>query len=179
MPIHVIVQYCTHPLPQRVAEYDECVERNLANPHVAMVHNLAQVGTAVPLQFQSHRKYRAKPLGRWMTYRDAFDYANAELSGELVCVSNLDVFLDPQTQWDAAAQILSDGVRVLCLSRIEMRRDGSIFKDPELDRLSFALSQDAWVFRPPINVKNCDFEIGILGCDNAIAHRLRNSGYVR
>ena len=40
-PIHLIVQYCNDPRPARAAEYDECFRRNLANPHVVAVHNLA------------------------------------------------------------------------------------------------------------------------------------------
>jgi hypothetical protein len=40
-----------------------------------------------------------------------------------------------------------------------------------------AHTQDAWFYRTPINVNDCDFELGLVGCDNAIAHRLKNSGY--
>ena len=45
MPVHLIIQYCNDPRPPRQAEYDECVRRNLDNPHVAVVHNLVEPGT--------------------------------------------------------------------------------------------------------------------------------------
>ena len=39
-------------------------------------------------------------------------------------------------------------------------------------------SQDAWVFRGRIKpVPDCDFGLGIPGCDNAIAERLQRVGY--
>src|SRR5436190_23791826 len=44
---------------------------------------------------------------------------------------------------------------------------------------SFANSQDAWIFRAPLeNVNHCDFCVGTLGCDNAIAHRIKQAGYL-
>jgi hypothetical protein len=39
-------------------------------------------------------------------------------------------------------------------------------------------SQDAWVFKGKIKtVANCNFGLGIPGCDNAIAERLQRAGY--
>ena len=39
-------------------------------------------------------------------------------------------------------------------------------------------SQDVWVFNGVIkDVVECDFTLGVPGCDNAIAERLRRSGY--
>jgi hypothetical protein len=175
MPIHLIVQYCPHPLPARVAEYDECLRRNLANPHVAAVHNLIEPQTTVPAEFKSHPKYREHALPRWMTYKDAFDYANANLAGEICCLCNLDIFLDPTCSWDETRSIINQGW-VLCQSRIEFDPKGAPYKDVLFNQCAFANSQDAWLFVPPLNVNNCEFEIGILGCDNAIAHRLVHSG---
>jgi hypothetical protein len=54
--------------------------------------------------------------------------------------------------------------------------------------MKHAHTQDAWLFKAPINITpnaslnvncdmSCDFEIGYLGCDNAIADRLVKYGY--
>jgi hypothetical protein len=177
MPVHVIVQYCNDPRPPRQAEYDECVRRNLDNPHVAAVHNLVEPATKVSDTIRTHTKYRKHALPRWMTYRDAFDYAAANLAGEIVAIANLDIFLDPAGRWDQAGQLLDQGI-VLCLSRIEFAIDRPPFKDPGLSQMAFANSQDAWVFRSPLEVPDCDFEIGELGCDNAIAERIKRAGRV-
>jgi hypothetical protein len=174
--LHLIIQYCGNPNPERVAEYDTCVRRNLANPQIARVHNLAVKGTAVPEEFRAHPKHRRFELGAWMTFQDAFIYANTFLTGETVCVANLDIFLDADsTDWKKAAETVGDGI-VLCLSRTEFDPDGASYLDSALAPTAFAFSQDAWVFRAPIDIPGCDFEIGTLGCDNAIAHRLRAAG---
>src|SRR5207248_9609824 len=34
------------------------------------------------------------------------------------------------------------------------------------------------IFLSPIEVSECDFEIGTLGCDNAFAHRVKTAGYL-
>src|SRR6266550_8713488 len=93
--IHLIVQYCNDPRPQRQAEYDECLRRNLANPSIAAVHDLSDTKVAVPEEFAAHAKYKHHGLDRWMTYKDALDYAGAHLAAEVVAIANLDVFLDP------------------------------------------------------------------------------------
>ena len=53
--------------------------------------------------------------------------------------------------------------------------------DPNFAKLYHANTQDAWLFKTPLecNNKNIDFnfELGFLGCDNAIADRLYKSGY--
>jgi hypothetical protein len=175
--IHLIIQYCNDPRPARAAEYDECLRRNLANPAIAAVHNLVEAQTVVPEEFRSHPRYKEHPLGRWMTYKDAFDFANASLAGQPVCIANLDIFLDQASNWQEAMQAIQSQF-VFCLSRVEWDSDGRTFLDPVLSQLAYAQTQDAWLFQAPFEVPNCDFEIGTLGCDNAIAHRIKMTGRV-
>src|SRR5438477_8659111 len=61
---------------------------------------------------------------------------------------------------------------------MEYDPDSLPYKDPFLEKMAFANSQDAWIFLSPIHVPNCDFEIGTLGCDNAFAHRVKTAGYI-
>ena len=177
MPIHLIIQYCNDPRPARQAEYDECLRRNLANPHIAAVHDLLETQTNLPEEFRDHPKHRLTVIGRWMTYRDAFEYANTRLPGETVAIANADIFLDPNSPWDQASAALESGI-VLCQSRTEFAPGRPPFKDPEFDQMFYANSQDAWIFRAPLEVPECDFEIGELGCDNAIADRIRRTGKI-
>src|SRR3954468_20229171 len=128
MPVHLIIQYCNDPRPPRQAEYDECVRRNLDNPHVAAVHNLVEPHTLVPDAIRSHARYREHPLPRWMTYRDVFDFANAKLAGEIAAIANLDIFLDPTAAWNEVTAVVDANI-VLCLSRIEFDPSGRAFKD--------------------------------------------------
>src|SRR5437016_5400667 len=176
--IHLIIQYCNDPRPERAAEYDECLRRNLTNPAIAAVYNLVEEQTVVPEEFRSHAKYKEHKLRRWMTYRDAFEYANEHLKDETACIANLDIFLDSAgSDWQEAINIVASGI-VLCLSRIEWDIDGKMFKDPGFEQWGFANSQDAWIFKAPFEVPGCDFEIGTLGCDNAIADRIKRAGRI-
>jgi hypothetical protein len=176
--LSVLIQYCNDPRPDRMAEYDECVRRNLANPHVKAVHNLVETGIAVPAEFTRHPRYVEHRVADWLTYRAAFDYANAALVDEIVALLNLDIFLDPDSDWPRAEATLRGNRTVFCQARTEYSDDGSTHKDPAFAELAFATTQDAWVFKTPIHVVDCDFEIGTLGCDNAIADRLVRSGYI-
>src|SRR5688572_19486208 len=117
--INLLIQYVNDRRPARQAEYEECVRRNLANPHVKVLHNLQEDSNVlVPEEFSKHPKYRQHELGRWMTYRDAFDYANAVLPDEVCGIINLDIFLDPAAEWPLLPQILQQKI-VFCLSRTE------------------------------------------------------------
>jgi len=113
-----------------------------------------------------------------MTFQDAFAYANQELVDEVCGVTNLDIFLDPTVNWSRAADLLRKQRVVLCLSRSELGADETTFRDRQLLRWAFANSQDAWIFRSPITVERCDFGVGTMGCDNAIAHRIKEAGYL-
>lgn len=176
--LSVLIQYCNDPRADRMAEYDECVRRNLANPHIKAVHNLVEPHVAVPAEFTGHPRYVEHRVARWLTYQAAFDYANATLPGEIVALVNLDIFLDPASDWPRAEAMLHGSQSVFCLARTEFGADGASWRDPAFASLAFSTTQDAWVFKAPITVPNCDFEIGTLGCDNAIADRLMRAGYV-
>ena len=52
--------------------------------------------------------------------------------------------------------------------------------DDKFAKIMHSHTQDAWLFKTPICIHshiNYDFELGFLGCDNAIADRLVKSGY--
>lgn len=173
--LHLIVQYCQDPRPERQAEFDACLAANLDNPWVITVHNLVEPHVVVPQRFATHAKYSEHRVPDWLTYQRAFQFANQQLDGEVVAVTNLDIMLDPATDWAAAAALVQTREQVLCLGRHET--DGQrVWRDEALARLAFANSQDAWLFRAPALVLDCDFEVGTLGCDNAIAERIKRSG---
>lgn len=176
--LHVILQYCHHADPARQAEFDECVLRNLNNRQVIAVHDFVEPGVAVPPQIATHPKYRSVTSSRWLTFADAITYANDKLSGQTVALLNLDIFLaDEGVDWAAALRLVSQSV-VLCLSRVEWDGAGGWHEDPSLKQAGFAYSQDCWVFKAPLGVADCDFEIGLPGCDNAFAARIRRSNLI-
>lgn len=176
--IHLIVQYYNHRLPERQAEFDYCLRRNLDNPFVSQVHNLVDPETTVPAEFRQHPKYNEQnEPGQRLTFAAALDYANRDLVGQIVAIANLDIFLDESAPWDRAEALIHPGV-VLALSRTEFDPAGAPYMDPQFAKLAFATSQDAWVFAAPFTVPDCDFPIGTLGCDNAFADRILRAGRI-
>jgi hypothetical protein len=169
MPLHFIVQYCNDPRPPRQAESTTASADNLDNPHITAVHNLIEPGTSVPEAIRAHPKYREHPLPRWMTYRDAFDFANATSPARSSSIANLDIFLDPSSPWDQVGQILEAGIVLVPIAHRVCAGRRAV-QGPGLSQMAFANSQDAWIFRCAAgSVPDCEFEIGELGCDNAIA----------
>ena len=176
--VNVIIQYVNDPRPARQAEYEHCVRANLANACVRSIHNLQEhPGIVVPEEFSRHPKFRQHNLNRWMTYADAFAYAGSALAEQVCCIVNLDIALDPASPWGEMPEILKEPM-VFCLTRHEIALDGSVWVDPIIESWAMANSQDAWVFKAPIPIRNCDFRVGVLGCDNAIAHRIKESNFL-
>lgn len=58
----------------------------------------------------------------------------------------------------------------LALTRWEIDKNGSI------DFLNRADSQDVWIFKGTVKI-NCDYSLGVIGCDNKIAYDFYSSGY--
>jgi len=126
------------------------------------------------------------PDNKWMTYEMAFQYSNNFTTmdfGNYWCIVNLDIFLDSESRWDLIKGKLNDGF-IYAQSRHELNipyhGDITAKMDDNFAKLMHCHTQDAWLFKNPIIVPsylNCDFELGFLGCDNAIADRLIKSGY--
>jgi len=123
---------------------------------------------------------------KWMTYDMAFQYANdvSDIDfGNYWCIINLDIFLDSNSNWNLTKGKLNDGY-IYAQSRHELNipYHGNITAkmDETFAKMMHSHTQDAWLFKTPIIIRshiNYDFEIGFLGCDNAIADRLVKSGY--
>jgi hypothetical protein len=108
------------------------------------------------------------------------------------CIINLDIFLDKNSKWDMIKGMINNGY-IYAQSRHEFNilNNGNLdFKmDENFAKMMHSHTQDAWLFKTPLNISNnnnnnnnnnvvdCDFEIGFLGCDNAIADRLNKCGY--
>lgn len=175
--IALIIQYFNCGDEERQAEYDFCINANLNNSAITEIHNMVEPNTVVPEFLKNHEKYREFKIMDRLTYKIAFEYANKFLIGRTVALANLDIFLDHNTDWRKAKGLNEMGI-VLCLARHEFDGEAKSSKDKNLDNLAYATSQDAWIFQAPLHVKECDFTLGMLGCDSAIAHRLNASGYL-
>jgi hypothetical protein len=159
---------------ERLAEFLTCIERNAANRRITGVHVFVEEGID-RARLASRCPQLALPevnlliAGRRVTYRDLFGYANRELPGRRVIIANADVFFDNTLgrleDYDLAGCLL-------CLSRWDLHEDGS------WRLFDFEDSQDAWIFQPPVPDFECDFHLGVLGCDNRLAWEAGHAGLV-
>ena len=135
---------------------------------------------------------------KWLTFEMAIDYANKQSvnkslnTGDYWCILNLDIFLDNKSKWNTLRGQINNGF-IYAQSRHEFigcdNNSNSNSKklkenskmDSNFAKMYHANTQDAWLFKTPLdcNDKNIDynFELGFLGCDNAIAERFMKSGY--
>jgi hypothetical protein len=176
--LELILSYFVDSWKDRQAEYDYCVHRNLEHPFVDRIHNLGTRDAHVAADIRGHAKWNDVFIDHRMTFKDAFDHANQHLAGRMVGICNLDIFLDTGSDWSAAEDLLRKAKVVLCQSRLEFTPPSTTYLDPTFDKVAHALTQDAWFFIPPLEPPAIDFEIGTLGCDNALAERICRVGYL-
>jgi hypothetical protein len=158
----LILQYYNDTDQKRQEELDFCLIENLKNPIFKRVINLVESNVNVPENIKQHPNYHEVFIGKRLTYQEVFNYCNNNLKYESVVLSNLDIRFNNQTD------LIIPKNQIVALSRVE---------NNNYDLFSSVTSQDAWVFHPPVNIQNCNFELGSLGCDNAIADRISKSGY--
>ena len=135
---------------------------------------------------------------KWLTYETAFKYSgdidNIRKYGSYWGIINCDIFLDSQSQWTLIkGQLNNDFIYAQSRHEFDILPDlGTYSKmDEQFAKLYHANTQDGWFFKAPIKLHTANatehpelnkrlsfnFEMGMLGCDNAIADRLVQSGY--
>jgi hypothetical protein len=160
----------------RKQEIEAAVKHNIANPFVnKIVCFLENNEISFSDEIMKSNKMVFINANKWITFEDIFKYANLNLLNNYVGIINIDIGLDHNSKWNEIKNNL-DNSAVLALSRYEYK-DNTISLDENFSKLFHCHTQDGWFFKAPLTVANCDFEIGTLGCDNAIAQRLFASGH--
>ena len=211
--INIILQSYPEDNPDRVKELNYCIKKNLENPYVKMVYDF---GSGLDLFDNGNgdgngngddngnndalkQKYTQMSNSKWLTFDMAIQFANTQhelntSNNEYWCILNLDIFLDATSPWNTIRGQLNNGF-IYAQSRHEFNiiDTGTEHKivasmDKNFAQMLHANTQDAWLFKTPINNTNnnnnnntkeinFDFELGFLGCDNAIADRFVKAGY--
>jgi hypothetical protein len=156
------------PSQSRRAELRECLRRNAENEFIDQVIVFNEDSHEPELDAElSLPKIQLVQHGRRLAFRDLFEFANQQPGGSRFIIANADIFFD-----DTLARLNGYSLkgRLLCLSRWDVQPDGSarFFEHPS--------SQDAWIFETPIPPFNCNFHLGLLGCDNRLAWEADNAG---
>jgi len=184
--INLIIQTYRENDPARLKELELAISNNLDNPYIKTIWDLRadmadMSNGAVSSHISSNPKYKLgsrAASSTWLTYQEAFEFAskNAKQNGIYWCLCNLDIYLDLSSRWNLASSWLNRNY-ILTLSRHEYKSPTDIEMDSNFNKLMHAHTQDAWLFKAPLTVRDCNFEMGMLGCDNAICDRIVKSGY--
>ena len=167
----------------RQYEIDYCLEKNLANPLIDLV--------VIFNQFKEidHPKAINKMVKNRPTYQDFFN-ATTKCPNSINIIANSDIFFDETLE---NANRLSPK-QCYALTRWEFNgTESRPFEKAHLVRNSFCpahSSQDVWIFRGGSKMTGCDiveaqrqkprvydkikFTMGIPGCDNVLAARLKS-----
>ena len=175
--MNIIVQTYSEKNPERAAEYETCLLNNLNHFNVKMVHNLYESEETICESVQNHPKYCGVQWGKRMTYADAFEYAETHIPvDEIVGVINLDIYIALAFDYPQMTSVLCTKNHFLALSRHE--HGAEIRMDPAFAGILHSNTQDGWFFKNPVLQGDYNIELGRLGCDNAIAKKLKNAGYI-
>lgn len=103
------------------------------------------------------------------TYREYFEYINHFTSqDDINVICNGDIYFN---DFEIVKQNISSGV-VYALSRWDVLENGTV------EHYNHADSQDTWIFKGKVrDIEDCDFSLGVAGCDNSICERLLRAGY--
>lgn len=181
MATHLLIDYYVSPNPDRKLELDLCYKDNIKNPSFDKIHVFTN--DEVP---ESNEKVVINSYEKRLTYRDYFEYAKNNIpKDDIIVLSNSDMFFDSTitkvSNYDLDKHVLTL-TRWSSENHYDPTDDGhSIINNQFIPFKLDYCSQDVWVFKNPlknIEKSNCDFTLGVLGCDNKIAYAFSEMGYI-
>lgn len=158
--------------PERQTEYDYCINKNKVadfDKIYLFVDNKEDLLEAK--KFNTEIVY----LENRPTFFDFFYFVqSSEFSDSINIVANADIFFLNMQQIDRNLHRLQKGKSCFALTRYDyhLNRPSDLHDVPD--------SQDTWVFhgnKGIENIKNIDFTMGLAGCDNRLAHELKEAGF--
>lgn len=172
--MNLLIEYYTPINPERNEEYLKCIKANILNTHIEkIIIFLTDTTSELPDSIKNSTKVEVVSIDKRPTYQFFFEYCNENFPDSKCIVSNTDIIFNESLIHVDNHFFNND---FLALTRWDMFR----LEEPDKFGLRFfnvIMSQDAWIFKTPITIKDCDFGLGILGCDNVIAYRAHDSGY--
>lgn len=171
---HILINYFKHENNERQLEFNFCLTENLKNKYIDQIHIFCNKDD-LPDEFKSHDKITIIE-SEWLTYSKCFKYCNENLEDKICILLNLDIVITENNLDKLRYEF--ETKKVLCLSRIEINKNKQFYKDKHLEYLVYSKCQDAWIFKSPIFINDCDIKLGTLYCDNYIADRIYKSGYI-
>lgn len=168
----LLQQYFEHPNDDRRKEIIEAMKFNeqLAKDKVFQCYCVITENCECPIDTLYTYNVSHK-----MTYKQFFDFANKMFPGQIVVLSNVDIYFDKTIK---LVENFDFDKRAICLSRWDRNKETNEW-EPRPDTLKVGNSQDTWIFKTPFNFKQGgDFGMGEYYCDGKIAYQINENGYI-
>jgi hypothetical protein len=169
----LIIEYYEPSNKNRKKEYEWCIEQNIASNLFDKIHIFVEEGSLLPMRFRKSSKV-IHHLDKRKTFQDIFNYCNENFQDEICVIANTDIIFD-----DSLKKINDDNIegKMFCLTRWDILPNGQIrFFNNKQGIANY--SQDSWIFKSPIPIKDADFYMGKPGCDNKMVYIADQSGLV-
>lgn len=193
MNINLIVQYFKVRFSKNIEykqnEINTVLIKNCDNKHITQIHLILE--DDYDLSFLSNeqlKKIVKTIIGNRLTYKYAFEYYNLNLSNQICLLANADIYFD--NSLEILNSINWSHSIIISPTRYEhsIDYDSNILyglnhaiheNSPWVSQyVESVFTQDCWIWNMnSINVENCDFNLGTVGCDNYIARQFFNSKY--
>lgn len=172
-------------LPDTILKHPKYISVLLNQNHSKQYSELQAQLASLGVNLEEYMKMISSE-GYWLRYSDGFIYSlyktfkNASKYGNIWGIINCDIFLDSSSRWDLLHSWVNGGY-ILAQSRHEYTPSNQQM-DSNFAKMYHATTQDGWFYLAGEKLYNREliektrFEIGMLGCDNAIADRLVRYG---
>lgn len=162
---------------RRQKEYEYCLLRNMNAGFDEIFLFVEPKDYEAALKFNFYKNISVVKFEERPTFQDFFHFLNYDQFSESInVISNADIFFDNMIEVDRYYTERVSNKEEVCLALT--RWDWSPTRGSSLfDRVD---SQDVWiVYGNEIAGRlKADFPMGVAGCDNRLAHELKECGYV-
>lgn len=169
--VNLFVNYYIDNNLQRQQELISCLSHNAANMQIDTFYIIVE-NNSIPIPKLDNEKIIKFVLSNRPSFSDYFKIAN-EISkdeADINIIANSDIHFD-----EAGIQLMKDNLKsneCYCLSRWDLQYGGDAIHFNRWD------SFDTWVFKGKVKpIEDCNFGLGVAGCDDSIAERIQRAGY--
>lgn len=163
--MYLITTFYNEGNSTRMNELLEALRSNCLNSQISHVYVFCESGEDYVRNLNS--KIEVISLINRPRFGDLIKFANTLERDTIKIIANTDIYFNASLKFALSLK----NNQVYCLGRWDVKDSGEINFYPNFK------SQDAWIFRDilPENIGN--YCMGIPGCDNRLAHELKDNGF--
>lgn len=105
------------------------------------------------------------------TYQDIFNYSNLFFNDD----ENINILANSDIEFNDTIKLLNNIDKNDFIALTRYNRETNDLEMSHLNDVSD--TQDVWIWKGPIILTDCNFYLGVPGCDNKIAFKAFNAGY--